>query len=314
MSLRTESLRNAGPGVIALQAVYSGVSRGTERLVLNGEVPASESQRMRCPHQEGEFPFPVKYGYCLVGRILEGATERIGEMCFALAPHQDFALLPADAATPLPPELPPRRAVLAANMETALNVTWDSGAGIGDRVLVVGAGVLGLLIATLLDRVPGTEVTITDVQESRRQIAQTLGLHFASPENVSDDNDITVNASASAAGLRLALARAGLEGRVVEASWHGNRQVDLPLGEAFHARRLALVSSQVGRIPTGRTPRWSHERRLSTALRLLADLPMLDALITHEIAFEDAPIHLPSLINDAHDTLCIALRYGDKRS
>ena len=259
MALRTQNLRerhvDVSGSVMRLRALYTGISRGTERLVLNGAVPESEHTRMRCPFQEGDFPFPVKYGYCFVGEVVEGPAERLGQVCFALFPHQNMADIPADWAIPLPPDLPPRRAVLAANTETALTAVWDSQAGPGDRVLVVGAGVLGLLMAALIAKIPGTEVTITDLNPARAAIAAALGVHYAAPETAPGDADITINASASAGGLRLALAKAGHEARVVEASWHGANEVSLPLGEAFHSKRLSLISSHVGHIPTARAGR-----------------------------------------------------------
>ncbi len=314
MALRTENLQaqhnSVSLGVMRLRALFSGISRGTERLVLNGSVPESEHTRMRCPFQEGDFPFPVKYGYCFVGEVVEGPQERVGETCFALHPHQNMAEIPVDAAVPLPDDLPARRAVLAANMETALTAVWDSGAAPGDRVLVVGAGVLGLLIAALAAAVPGTEVTISDLNPARAAIANRLGIHFATRTEIADNFDIAINASASAGGLRLAMEKAGHEARVVEASWHGANDVTLPLGGAFHSRRLQLISSHVGHIPTAKAGRWSHRRRMETALRLLAAMPELDALITHELAFEDAPDRLPALINDSADALCIVLRYA----
>lgn len=314
MALRTENLQaqhdSVSPGVMRLRALFSGISRGTERLVLNGSVPESEHTGMRCPFQEGDFPFPVKYGYCFVGEVVEGPPERLGQTCFALYPHQDLAEIPADAGIPLPKDLPPRRAVLAANMETALTAVWDSGAAPGDKVLVVGAGVMGLLIASLIAAIPGTEVTITDLNPARAAIASALGVRYAAQAGASGGQDITINASASAGGLRLAMEKAGHEARVVEASWHGANEVSLPLGEGFHSRRLQLISSHVGHIPAAKAGRWSHRRRMETALRLLAEMPALDALITHEVAFEDAPDRLPALINDSADALCIVLRYA----
>ena len=318
MAHRTQNLQDqhdsVSAGVMRLRALFSGISRGTERLILNGAVPESEHTRMRCPFQEGDFPFPVKYGYCFVGQVVDGPVERLGQTCFALYPHQNVADIPEDWAIPLPDGLPPRRAVLAANMETALTAVWDSQAGPGDRVLVVGAGVLGLLIAALIAAIPGTAVTISDLNPARAPIAQALGIHYAAPDAVPENADVTINASASAGGLRLALAKAGHEARVVEASWHGANAVSLPLGEAFHAKRLSLVSSHVGHIPTARAGRWSHRRRMETALRLLAQMPALDALITHEVAFEDAPDQLPRLIDQAADALCIVLRYTQDKA
>lgn len=309
MSLLTESLPPATAGSATLRAIYSGVSRGTERLVLDGAVPASETERMRCPFQEGEFPFPVKYGYNCVGKVIDGPPHLTGRRAFALSPHQDTARLPAEALLPLPANLPTRRAVLAANAETALNVLWDAEVRPGDRVLVVGAGVVGLLVAYFAAKAPGAEVWIADANPAKATAARNLGLVFVAPPDGPDDVDVAINASASGAGLRYAIAKAGLEARVVEASWHGDRDVSLALGEAFHARRLAIVSSQVGRIPPRQAPRWNHRRRLAKALDLLAAAPALDALITHELPFAAAADHLPELLAADADALCVALRY-----
>jgi NADPH:quinone reductase-like Zn-dependent oxidoreductase len=302
-----ETLADPGPGDAVVEAIASAVSRGTERLVLTGRVPASEAERMRCPHQAGSFPFPVKYGYALVARVTAGPDDIEGRTVFALHPHQTRAVLPRDALTPVPPAIPPVRATLAANMETALNVVWDSRAGAGDRVLVVGAGVVGLLVARLLVRIPGAEVTVTDLDEGRAGVVEALGATFAPAAALPRDVDVAINASGSDAGLRAAMAAAGLEARVVEASWLGAGHATVELGGAFHSRRLAIVSSQVGRIPAGRAPRWNTARRLRTALGLLDD-PVLDRLVTHEIRFDDAPAVLPPLVTGS-DALGIVIRY-----
>lgn len=309
MALRAETLPPVSENSLILQAICSGVSRGTERLVLSGAVPDSERDRMRCPHQAGDFPFPVKYGYCLVGRVVEGPADRIGQVCFALHPHQDRAVVAAAAAIPLPAGLPPRRAVLGANMETALNVVWDAGLAPGDRALVVGAGVVGLLVAALAARIPGTEIWLSDLRPGRAALAEALGARFALPDALPADVDVAINASASAAGLQAAMAAAGTEARVVEASWHGDRDVALPLGGAFHSRRLRLISSQVGRIPADRSARWDYRRRLAKALDLLAGMPALDALLGPEVPFTSAPERLPALLDADADALCPVLTY-----
>jgi threonine dehydrogenase-like Zn-dependent dehydrogenase len=309
LTLRDAELPRDCGGMVTLTALYSGVSRGTEALVARGGVPDSERDRMRCPNQEGDFPFPVKYGYALVGKVTEGPDDRLGQTCFALHPHQTRARLHASATLPLPDGLPPRRAVLAANMETAVNVTWDSGAGAGDRVLVVGAGVVGLLVAHVIARIPGTQVTVCDLNPDRATLAETMGATFSLPGAAPDGQDIVINTSASAAGLRLALDAAGQEATVVEASWHGAGDVALPLGGPFHARRLTLRSSQVGDLPPARKPRWDYARRLTLALRLLRDAPWLDALLTHDIPFDDAPDLLPALLAPGADALCPVITY-----
>ena len=311
MDLRAETLPPVGADVLRLRARHSGVSRGTEALVLAGRVPESEHDRMRAPLQEGSFPFPVKYGYALVGDVEVGPPEMIGRTVFALHPHQDRADVPADMAVPLPDGLPPRRAVLGANMETALNVVWDAGAGPGDRVLVVGAGVVGLLTAALLAAMPGTEVTVCDLDAGRAPLARRLGAGFAGPGDVPGDQDVAINLSASASGLQTALDALACEGRAVEASWHGAGTTPVALGGAFHSRRLSLVSSQVGLIPPDRARRWSHARRLAKALDLLAARPDLDALISHDIAFADAPDALPPLLAPGVSALCPCLTYPE---
>ena len=294
----------SGAGV-GLRMRFSGISRGTERLVFEGRIPASEFDRMRAPHQEGDFPFPVKYGYSAVAEITEGPEA--GCHVFALHPHQTQFRLPAEALVPLPDGLPPERAILAANMETALNVLWDSGAGAGDRIAVIGAGVIGALCAWLCARLPGAEVTLCDRLPGRAPLAETLGCAFATPDRLPGDCDTVIHASASAEGLALALDTAGPGATVVEASWHGAGTVAVPLGGAFHSRRLRLVSSQVGSLPPVRQPRWTPRRRLAKALDLLAD-PRLDALISGETAFSELPAAYGRILHDP-DTLCHRIRY-----
>lgn len=299
------ALRPAADGEgISLRALYSGISRGTERLVAEGRVPPSEWERMRAPFQEGEFSFPVKYGYAMVAEVLEGPMA--GQPVFALFPHQDWFRLPETAFVPVPVGVPPARAVLAANMETALNILWDSGAGPGDRIAIVGAGVVGALAGYLAARLPGAEVTLIDPQP-KAALAGTLGCGFAAPEAAQGDCDVVIHASASPAGLALALDLAGMEAVVVEASWHGVGQTPVALGGAFHSRRLKLISSQVGAVPPARAPRWTYRRRLEKALSLLAD-PALDALISGETAFADLPAAYGDILS-APQTLCHRIRY-----
>jgi NADPH:quinone reductase-like Zn-dependent oxidoreductase len=300
VELREASLPALAPGEARVRTLFSGVSRGTERLVLQGSVGRSEWERMRCPMQEGAFPFPVKYGYCAVGVVEEGPTDLLGRTMFCLHPHQDIFQVPADRLAVVPDRIPPRRATLAANMETALNALWDSGAGPGDHIVVVGAGVVGLLIACLAARLPAAVVTVVDVEAGRRPLAEALGAGFAAPDAAPGEADVVFHASASAAGLNTAIACAGLEGTVVEVSWYGDKPVEIGLGGAFHSRRLKLVSSQVGQVSPGRRPRWDYTRRMTAALRLL-DQPALDSLVAEEIAFADAPREMPRILGvDTH--------------
>ena len=310
--IRSGPLAPPGPGEVLVRAVASGISRGTESLVFAGRVPASERMRMRCPFQEGDFPAPVKYGYASVGRIeavgTGVATALVDAPVFCLFPHQDRYTLPAAAALPLPAAVPVRRAVLAANMETAVNALWDAGPRLGDRIAVVGAGVVGVMVAALAARIPGTKIEIVDIDPRRRELAAAFGCEFASPESAQGNCDLVVHASGAPAGLATALSLAGFEATVVELSWYGDRAVTLPLGEAFHSRRLTLLSSQVGHVAASRRSRRSHRERLATALSLLAD-PAFDRLITGESAFEDLPQTMARLASAPDGALCHVVRY-----
>ena len=308
--IRSEPLAALPPGMARLRAVASALSRGTERLVFSGRVPESEFERMRAPFMSGAFPFPVKYGYAMVGRVEDGPADQKGRLCFALYPHQTVFNLPAKNIVTLPEGLPPERAVLAANMETALNATWDAAPGPAGRIAVVGAGVLGLLVARLCARLPGTSVTVVDIEPSRAAIAGKLDLAFAAPEAAPRDCDLVIHTSASEAGLRTALDLAGNEATVLELSWFGATEVRLPLGGAFHSRRLKLVSSQVGQVAPSRRATVTHRDRLKAALDLLAADPVLDALLAPPVAFADLPAKLPGILNPTSGVLCQPIRYS----
>ncbi len=304
--IRTEPLPPPGAGDVLVQALYSGISRGTESLVFAGRVPPAEYSRMRAPFQDGDFPAPVKYGYASVGVVQSGPAPLRGQTVFCLYPHQTRYVVPAQALHALPGDVPAARAVLAANLETALNGLWDAGIRLGDRVAIVGGGTVGCLVAWLAARVPGCEVELIDIAPARAATAAALGVRFAAPAAATPDADCVVHASGSAAGLRTALTLAAPEATVVEMSWYGDREVALPLGEAFHSRRLTLRSSQVGNLPPSQRPRWTHRRRLELALRLLAD-PRLDALISGESTLAELPQLLPQLA--AGNALCHRIRY-----
>lgn len=308
-ALRSAPLPAMASGQARVRTLFSGLSRGTERLVFNGLVPPHEYERMRAPMMEGTFPFPVKYGYAAVGVVEDGPAALVGKTVFALHPHQDVFIAPAPMLAPVPAALPARRAVLAANMETALNAVWDSGAGPGDRIAVVGAGVVGLLVARILARMPGTDVTVVDVDAHRGPVAAALGANFALPADAPRDVDVVFHASATAAGLATAIDCAGFESAIIEMSWFGTGAVAAPLGGAFHALRLRLVSSQVGHVAPSRRPRWDFARRRDAALALLDD-PVLDRLITEEIAFADLPAALARLLAPGAPGLQTLVRYS----
>ena len=306
--IRRETLALPGADEVRVRALHGAISRGTEALVLAGRVPESEFERMRAPFMAGHFPFPVKYGYATVGRIEGGPKALLGRTVFTLYPHQNLFNIPASAAVVLPENLPPQRAVLAANMETALNAVWDAAPGPADRIAVVGAGVVGSLVAYLCGRLPGAEVTLVDINPARAELARALGVGFADSETAKGDCDLVVHASGHPSGLGTALALAGEEATVLEMSWYGDGAVTALLGGAFHSRRLKLVSSQVGRIAPSHRPRWTHERRLAAALALLADT-RLDALLAPAVAFGDLPRRLPDILDAGSGILCQLITY-----
>ena len=293
---------------VLVRALCSGISRGTESLVFHGCVPVSQYEVMRCPFQEGAFPAPVKYGYASVGRVEAGPAELLGQRVFCLHPHQDLYVVPATGVIRLPDAVPDRRGVLAANMETAVNGLWDAAPRVGDRVAVIGAGVVGCMVAALAARLPGTRVELIDIDARRAAIADRFGCEFATPEQATENADLVIHVSGNPAGLATALRLAGFEATVLEMSWYGDRMVAAPLGESFHAKRLTLRSSQVGHVATAQRARWDHRRRLALALDLLAD-PVFDALLTGTSAFDVLPATMARLAGVPDGTLCHVINY-----
>ena len=306
--IRAGDLPTPGPDDVVVRTLFSGVSRGTETLVFRGLVPQSQVTRMRAPFQEGAFPGPVKYGYLNVGVVEEGPAHLRGRTVFCLYPHQTRYVVPATAVTPVPDDVPAARAVLAGTVETAVNALWEAAPRIGDRIAVVGGGMVGCCVAALLARIPAVRVELVDIDPAREAVAHPLGVAFATPERARGDCDLVVHTSATEEGLSRSLELLADEGEVVELSWYGDRPVTVSLGEAFHSRRLAIRASQVGAIAPARRGRRSHADRIALALRLLAD-PAFDALVTREVAFADLPAEMPR-IADEPSALCIRVTYG----
>ena len=307
--IREETLGPLASGAVRVRALHGAISRGTEALILAGRVPESEYDRMRAPFMAGAFPFPVKYGYATVGRVEAGDAALQGRAVFTLHPHQTLFDVPGQAAVPLPDAVPPQRAVLAANMETALNAIWDAAPGPSGRIAVVGAGVVGALIGFLCGRIAGTDVTLVDIDPSRAEIARTFGLKFARPDAAPVDCNLVFHTSASAAGLATALNLAADEATVLELSWYGAGDVAVPLGGAFHSRRLKLVSSQVGKVAPSHRATWAHRQRLAAAIELLADA-RLDALFAPAVRFDDLPAQLPKILAPGSGVLCQRIDYS----
>ena len=306
--IRTERLPAPADGEVSIRTLYSAISRGTETLVFNGAVPASEYERMRAPFQDGCFPAPIKYGYINVGVVEEGPDELLGRSVFCMYPHQTRYIVPVEAVYPVPEGVPAGRAVLAANLESVVNGLWDATPRVGDRIAVVGAGTLGCLFAWMATEFPGCVVELIDTNPGKAVVAEALGVNFKPPGLATPGVDLVVHASGTAEGLSTALGLAGFEAKVLEMSWFGDRHVALPLGEAFHVQRLTLQSSQVSSIPSAQRGRWSPRRRLELVFRLLED-PRLDALITGDSPFEELPAVLETLSAEPGNTLCYRINY-----
>lgn len=304
--IRTEEVPAPGDGEVLVRTLHTGVSRGTETLVFRGEVPPSQYAAMRAPFQSGDFPAPVKYGYLAVGVVESGPDDLVGRTVFSLHPHQTRFVVPADAVVPVPEGVPPHRAVLAGTVETAVNALWDAGPLLGDRVTVVGGGMVGCSVARLAAGLPGAQVTLVDVDPGRAEVARALGAGFATPQQaaqVASGSDLVVHASATSAGLQLALDLLVPDAEVIELSWYGDREVTVGLGGAFHSRRLAVRASQVGQVAAARRSRRTTRDRLALALELLRD-PAFDALVTGRSPFEELPTVMAQLSDGTLSGLC----------
>jgi threonine dehydrogenase-like Zn-dependent dehydrogenase len=308
--IRTIALPEPGPEDVVVRTLRSGISRGTETLVFRGAVPLYHRERMRAPFQEGNFPGPVKYGYLNVGAVEEGPAELRGRTVFCLYPHQTAYVVPARSVSLVPEDVPPARAVLAGTVETAINALWDATPAVGDRVAVVGAGMVGCCVARLLGRYPAVEVTLVDVDPDRADVAAALGVDFALSQDAPQDVDLVFHTSTTSAGLQCSLDILAVEGTVLDLSWYGDTDVQLSLGGAFHARRLAIRASQVGTVSPARASRRTTADRLALALELLRD-PSFDALLTGESRFDELPDVMPRLAAGSLPALCHSLTYGE---
>jgi threonine dehydrogenase-like Zn-dependent dehydrogenase len=307
--IRPVRLPPPGADEVLIRTLHSGISRGTETLVFRGGVPESQHQVMRAPFQDGEFPAPVKYGYLNVGVVEHGPANLLHRTVFCLYPHQTRYVVPITAVTPVPDAVPPARAVLAGTVETAVNALWDAAPLVGDRIAVVGAGMVGCCLAAVLAGLPGARVQLVDIEPGRAPIAAALGVDFATPEQAAEGCDLVLHTSASEAGLARSLELLGPEGEVVELSWYGDRKVSLPLGEFFHSRRLSIRASQVGAVAPARRARRGFADRLALALDLLADA-RFDTLITGEADFDNLPQTMRNLANGDLFALCHRINYG----
>jgi threonine dehydrogenase-like Zn-dependent dehydrogenase len=306
--IRPAQLSKPGPGDVFVRTLRSGISRGTETLVFRGGVPASQFDVMRAPFQEGDFPGPVKYGYLNVGIVEHGPAKLHGRTVFSLFPHQTAYVVPVEAVTVVPDDVPPARAVLAGAVETAVNALWDAAPLLGDRIAVVGAGMVGCCVARLLAGFPGVTVNLVDVDPARADVAAALGVDFGLP---TESCDLVFHTSATSAGLQTSLDLLAPEGAVTELSWYGDTDVRVSLGGSFHSARLGIRASQVGMVAPARRGSRSTSDRLALALDLLRD-PAFDVLITGASRFDELPDVMSRLADGSLPALCHTLTYGEE--
>lgn len=306
--IRPTPLAEPGPDDVLVRTLWTGISRGTESLVFAGRVPSSQYDAMAAPFQDGTLPGPVKYGYLNVGAVEAGPDDLVGRTVFSLYPHQTRFVVPATAVVPVPDVVPARRAVLAGTVETAINVVWDAESSLGERVSVVGAGMVGCTVARRLSQLPGTSVTLVDTNPERRTVADAFSVAFASPAEAPTEQNLVVHTSATAAGLSRSLELLRSEGTVIEASWFGDAAVPVPLGEAFHSRRLTIRASQVGTIAPAHRGTVTHRDRLELALELLTD-PAYDVLLTETSQFDDLPETMAAIASGSLQGLCHTVSY-----
>ena len=309
-ALREEEVGDPAACEVLVRTLYTGISRGTEALVFRGEVPASEHERMRAPFQSGAFPAPVKYGYLNVGVVERGSPELEGRTVFTLFPHQSLFVVPAAAVTIVPDRVPARRAVLAGAVETAVNVLWDAAPLVGDRISVIGGGMIGSCVARLLSGIPGVDIVVVDVDRSKAALCGILGVGYAHPDDAPSDRDLVIETSGSGEGLQLAVDSAAFEGEIIEASWFGDRGVSVQLGGAFHSQRLTIRSSQVGTIAPRRRATRTTADRLTLALDLLTD-PAFDALLTGNAPWRELPAVMAAIADGSSPGLCHTIDWRD---
>jgi threonine dehydrogenase-like Zn-dependent dehydrogenase len=266
---------------------------------------------MRAPFQEGDFPGPVKYGYLNVGVVEHGPPKLRGRTVFCLYPHQTAYVVPAGAVAVVPEGVPPARAVLAGTVETAVNALWDAGPLLGDRVTVVGAGMVGCCVARLLSRFPGVHVELVDIDAGKADVAAALGVGFALTADAHGGRDLVVHASATSAGLQRSLDLLAAEGTVIDLSWYGDSEVRLSLGGAFHAGRLGIRASQVSTVSPARAGRRTRADRLALALEMLRD-GAFDALLTGQSSFSELPDVMARLAAGSLSALCHTITYDGR--
>ncbi len=316
VELRAVDLASPTGRRVLVATEYSGISSGTELLAYRGEMDPELPLDETLGALAGTFAYPFRYGYSAVGRVLRPAGAlREGQLVFAFHPHQDRFVVDACQAVPVD-GVDPRTATLYPLVETALQVCLDAAPRLGETVVVVGLGAVGILVAALLGRA-GAGVLGSEPLAARRATATAFGVRAVAPDQLGEavaretggrGADLLVEASGNPEALAWSLALLAHEGVALVCSWYGTKPAVLPLGAAFHRRRLAIRSTQVSTLPAALTARWDRRRRAELAWRLVGELP-LPVLATHEFPFEQAADAYACLDSAAGNPIHVALRY-----
>ena len=277
---------------IEVKSLFSLISTGTERLVASGEVPVSSFEFMAVPYMKGNFSFPIKYGYSLVGKVTS-VGKLYGKIVHLLHPHQGKCLVKEVDVMIVPDEIPAKRATLASNVETALNAIWDAEISIGDKVLIAGFGMIGSLLARVLSFMPEVEIVIMEKDANRVKMVQKMGFTFIDDPEPSYF-DVAFNTTSNEKALQIAIQSVGLEGKIIEMSWYGTKNVNINLGADFHYHRKQIISSQVSKIPSDKQSRWDYKRRKEVVFKLLKS-PLFDEHITDVLTFAETPAFFDKL-------------------
>tara|TARA_B100001113_G_scaffold7774_1_gene6337 strand:- start:2368 stop:3336 length:969 start_codon:yes stop_codon:yes gene_type:complete len=274
---------------LLVKAHYSGISYGTEKIVFDSHVPTNQYKFMRAPHQVGEFNKEVKYGYLSVGKVIDGPNDMLNKMVYTMFPHQSIYVIKSTLVTLIPKHIPIRRALLTANMETAINAMWDSKPSIGDKVYVVGAGIVGILMAYVLSSTFGINVTVIDSDKNKKKLCEFFNIDFENSMDCIENPDIIYECSGNISVLSELINNSTLETKICILSWYGKQQSKIKMGENCFSRRLEIIFSQVGNITALKSKKWNNLSRRALALQLL-DNKKLDILIDKkEISLDELP-------------------------
>ncbi|MEQ8547435.1 MAG: hypothetical protein RIC03_05975 [Cyclobacteriaceae bacterium] len=291
-------------GEVLIRAFYSMISQGTEKTVVTHELSAVIAQEMAVPYMKGSLVDTFTYGYSIVGEVVSGKADLLGKKVHLMHPHQDYIVAKEEDVFEIPAAVSLKEATLASNIETAVNTIWDADISLGDRVLIYGYGLIGAIIATIVNKIPGVQCEVFETDHERQQ----LHLDHFIPERSGHDYDVVFNTTSNPQALQHALASTRLEGKIIELSWYGNQETTLRLGADFHYGRKQIISSQVSHIPIKKQPFWNYKKRKQLVFELLAD-HSFSHLLTAEIAFKEAPKFYQRLRNEKISELSTIICY-----